>query len=47
MYFGCAGFVLGGIVGITVGLSWQKKQLNVPRMKAIVCNSYRGSDVSL
>lgn len=44
MYFGCAGFVLGGIVGITVGLSWQKKQPNIPRMRAIVCNSYRGSD---
>ncbi|XP_069676478.1 reticulon-4-interacting protein 1 homolog, mitochondrial-like isoform X3 [Periplaneta americana] len=44
MYFGCVGFVLGGVVGVTIGLSWQKKQPNVPRMKAVVCNSYRGFD---
>ncbi|PNF39954.1 hypothetical protein B7P43_G15953 [Cryptotermes secundus] len=44
MYFGLLGFVLGGVVGVAVGLSWQKKQPHVPQMKAVVCNSYRGSD---
>jgi hypothetical protein len=47
MYFGCIGFILGGVVGVAVGLSWQKNQPNVQRMKAVVCNSYKGFDVSL
>lgn len=47
MYFGCVGFILGGVIGVIVGLSWQRNQPNVQRMKAVVCNSYKGFDVSL
>jgi hypothetical protein len=47
LYFGCIGFVVGGIVGVAVGLSWKKNQPNVQRMKAVVCTSYKGFDVSL
>lgn len=44
IYYGCIGFIIGGAIGVTLGLSWQRPTLPGQKMKAIVCNSYRGLD---
>ncbi|KAJ8925282.1 hypothetical protein NQ315_009110 [Exocentrus adspersus] len=44
IYFGCAGFIIGGIIGLGIGLLLQKKAV-VPRyMQAIQCNHYLGAE---
>ncbi|XP_068082826.1 reticulon-4-interacting protein 1 homolog, mitochondrial-like isoform X2 [Anabrus simplex] len=44
IYYGCIGFILGSVIGVSVGLSWQRPSATGLKMKAIVCNSYRGLD---
>lgn len=46
IYPGSAGLVTGAVLGIIIGLSWQRNVFAVQRMHAVVCMAYDGLDVS-
>ncbi|XP_018563408.1 reticulon-4-interacting protein 1 homolog, mitochondrial-like [Anoplophora glabripennis] len=42
--FGCAGFILGGIIGLGVGLALRKKEPVIRYMQTVQCNHYLGAE---
>lgn len=46
LYPGSAGFVSGALIGLIIGLSWQRNVFAVQKMRAVVCMAYDGLDVS-
>ncbi|KAK6622075.1 hypothetical protein RUM44_001882 [Polyplax serrata] len=44
LYPGGAGFVIGAVVGLFLGLSWNHSTVPGQRMKAVVCMAYDGLD---
>lgn len=47
LYPGGAGFVIGAVVGLFLGLSWNHSTVPGQRMKAVVCMAYDGLDVMI
>lgn len=45
LYFGCAGFLLGGLIGFGIGIAMYKQQSYVRYMQAIQCIDYQGPNV--
>ncbi|KAJ8931594.1 hypothetical protein NQ314_015456 [Rhamnusium bicolor] len=44
IYFGCAGFLIGGIIGLTLGLALRKKDPILRYMQAIQSNEHLGTE---
>lgn len=46
VYFGFAGFLVGGLLGLVIGLAINKRQTVFHYMQAIQCFRYSGIEVS-
>lgn len=47
MCFACVGFIIGGVVGISIGMAIRKNISRPHFMQAVQCISYQGIEVQI